>query len=590
MSEPKSPPKSPRPDSRAESKPESKAESKAEHLADILRGFDQQNYDVYRDLKGRRFPIGPFTLRLTRVQGDPFAPPSQLRVDAEATRPELPPEALHSADARRATADFFHRALLTLLVRGEAEEGKEGERFRLSMAGLGQEVLDRTAVQVTTTGAVIVRLRVGLPARGRRILGKEAARLLTDELPWALKRALRYESEALLAHIHAVEDQVALRAQLAAKGLVAFLGAGAILPRQSGIDDGPLENAIPLHVPETLEVFLDAPHAGRLRGLGIKAGVTLIAGGGYHGKSTLLAALARGVYDHLPGDGREHCVTRADAVSIRAEDGRSICGVDLRAFISHLPGGRDTQVFSTADASGSTSQAAAIVEALEAGAGALLIDEDTAATNFMIRDARMRRLVPTAAEPITPFIDRVRQLAQAGVSSVLVVGGAGDYLDVADTVLRMHDFVPEDATAEAQAIIAELPLGETPKAPGPWPTSAPRVIEPTSLDPSRGRKSERVQAVRPRYLEFGESEVDLTSIAQLVDAAQTRLIGDALLYLARGAADGQRSLTELLDLLDAVWAEDVAVVAGFEAVDRARPRRFEVAAALNRLRPLRLRG
>ena len=563
---------------------DSKPDPKAEPLADLLRSLDQQNYDAYRDLKGRRFPVGPFSVRLTRVQGDPFAPPSLVRVDAEAARPTLPDWALHSADARRATADFFHRALLAVLDRSE---GEAEERFRLTLAGLGPEVLDRTAVQVLASGAIVVRLRVGLPARGRRILGKEAARLLTDELPWALKRALRWEEPALAGHVHAVEDQVALRHQLAERGLVAFLSEGAVLPRASGIDERPLAEAIPLQVPETLEVFLDAPHSGRRRGLGIRAGVTLVVGGGYHGKSTLLAALARGVYDHVPGDGREGCVTRADAVSIRAEDGRSVCGVDLRAFIDHLPQGRETTDFSTADASGSTSQAAAIMEALEAGAGALLVDEDTAATNFMIRDARMRRLVP--AEPITPFIDRVRQLAAAGVSSVLVVGGAGDYLDVADTVVRMHDFVPEDATAAAREVARALPLGERPSAPGPWPKATPRVPDPASLDPSRGRKTERVQVVKLRHLEFGEAEVDLSAVSQLVDAAQTRLIGDALLYLARGAADGRRSLAELLDLLEDVWNNDIAVVAAFEAVDRARPRRFEVAAALNRLRPLRLR-
>jgi len=561
----------------------------SEHLSDILKGLEGSSYSAYRDLRGRRFSIGPFSLRLTRVQGDPFAPPSHLRIDAEATRPPLPPEALHSADARRATADFLHRAILELLAKGEPEDG-EGDKqtSRLSMVAVGQEVLERTAVQVNLEGQVIIRARISLPARGRHVLGREAARLLTDELPWTLKRALRIDLDALVAHVHAVEDQVALRAQLADHKLVAFLGEGARLARTSGIDDGPLEGGIPIEIPETLAVSLQAPHAGTVRGLGVPAGVTLVAGGGYHGKSTLLAALARGVYDHIPGDGREHCVTRADTVSIRAEDGRSVCGVDLRAFISHLPGGRDTAAFTTSDASGSTSQAAAIAEALEAGARVLLVDEDTAATNFMIRDARMRRLVPAAAEPITPFIDRVRQLADAGISSVLVVGGAGDYLDVADTVIRMHDYVPDDATADAKAVAAALPLGETPTAPGPWPVARPRIPDPHTLDASKGRKTERVQAVRTRHLLFGEAEVDLAAVGQLVDAAQTRFIGDALLYLSRGAADGRRSVAELLALLEAVSDADLMAVTAFEAVDRARPRPFELAAALNRLRPLRL--
>ena len=265
---------------------------------------------------------------------------------------------------------------------------------------------------------------------------------------------------------------MALRAQLHQRELIAFLAEGSMLPRRSGADPRPLAAALPLQVPAALAVELQAPHAGTLRGFGIRAGVTLIVGGGYHGKSTLLQALALGVYDHLPGDGRERCVSAEELVSVRAEDGRAVRGVCLTPFIGALPLGRDTSFFDSDDASGSTSQAAAIVEALEAGATGLLIDEDTAATNFMIRDARMRRLVPGEHEPITPFIDRVRQLwEERGVSSVLVVGGAGDYLDVADSVIRMDAYQPRDVTARAREVAAAQPLGDAaPRAPGAWPT------------------------------------------------------------------------------------------------------------------------
>ena len=278
-------------------------------------------------------------------------------------------------------------------------------------------------------------------------------------------------------------------------------------------------------------------------------------------------------------------------VTVRAEDGRSVRGVCLTPFIGALPLGRDTGFFDTDDASGSTSQAAAIVEALEAGATGLLIDEDTAATNFMIRDARMRRLVPDADEPITPFIDRVRQLwHERGVSSVLVVGGAGDYLDVADRVIRMDAYQPTDAGERAKEIAGELPLGEAaPHPPGAWPASDPRVPTPESLDPRRGRRPERVRAVKTRAIEFGHEEIDVSLLYQLVDAAQCRMIGDLLLRLARGLCDGRRDLPAILAALDADLQEhglDALAQAGFG--DRARPRRFEVAAALNRLRSLRV--
>ena len=564
--------------------------SSATLAADLLR-IDGRPYGHYRDLRGRRYPLASGALTFEHVQGDPFAAPSRLRVDLPATQLRLPAWARNGGDARRAAADFLQRALRPALT-GAAGGAGSGRSGLLEIAPAGQEVLERTGVAVDAEGGARVRLSAGLPAAGRRILGRAAAELLDRRLDAALQSvARRLDLDRLRAHVQAVEDQVALRAQLGERGLVAFLADDSVLPRRSGADPRPLGRARPLRAPAPLAVELAAPHAGPLRGLGIRAGVTLIVGGGYHGKSTLLQALALGVYDHLPGDGRERCVSAEGLVSVRAEDGRAVRGVCLTPFIGALPLGRDTACFDSDDASGSTSQAAAIVEALEAGATGLLIDEDTAATNFMIRDARMRRLVPDAQEPITPFIDRVRQLwEERGVSSVLVVGGAGDYLDVADSVIRMDAYQPADVTAQARAVAAAQPLGEAaPRAPGAWPRGAPRVPLPESLDARRGRRPERVRAVKTRAIEFGQEEIDVSLLYQLVDAAQCRMIGDLLLRLARGLCDGRRNLPELLDALDAELQArglDSLAQAGFG--DRARPRRFEIAAALNRLRSLRV--
>ena len=560
-------------------------------LARDLHRIDGRPYGHYRDLRGRRYALSVGTLTFEHVQGDPFAAPSRLRVDIPIALLRLPAWARHGADARRATADFLQRALHPALA-GAAGGPGSGRSGLLEVAPAGQEVLDRTGVAVDAEGGARVRLTAGLPAAGRRILGRAAADLLTRRLDAALRDAAeRIDCVALRGHVQAVEDQVALRAQLGERGLIAFLADGSVLPRRSGADPRPLRGALPLRAPAALAVEMPAPHAGTLRGLGIRTGVTLIVGGGYHGKSTLLQALALGVYDHLPGDGRERCVSAETLVSVRAEDGRSVRGVCLTPFIGALPLGRDTGFFATDDASGSTSQAAAIIEALEAGATGLLIDEDTAATNFMIRDARMRRLVPDADEPITPFIDRVRQLwHERGVSSVLVVGGAGDYLDVADRVVRMDAYQPHDATQRGREVAAGLPLGEAaPRAPGAWQARAARVPTPESLDPRRGRRPERVRAVKTRAIEFGHEEIDVSLLYQLVDAAQCRMIGDLLLRLARGLCDGRRDLPAILAALDADLKEhglDALAQAGFG--DRAWPRRFEVAAALNRLRSLRV--
>ena len=570
----------------------SMAELQADLGRDVER-FDGRPYGFYKELRGRTYVLGLYRLNFDHIQGDPFASPSRLRIDIPANRAKLPDWSYAGADTRRASADFVHRVLLRQLssVRGRLGSGKSG---LLEIMTVGQQVLERTAVLVSTDGALRVRLSVGLPAAGRRILGRAASELLTRCLPVVLNSVFdELDILGLQHHVHCVEDQVVLRQQLNENGLVAFLTQGSVLPRRSGADDRPMDEAIPLDVPEALACELDAPHAGRLRGLGIRTGVTLIVGGGYHGKSTLLSVLANGVYDHIPGDGRSRCVATAGAVSIRAEDGRSVRGVDLRPFINALPLGRKSDWFDTDDASGSTSQAAAIIESLEAGATALLVDEDTAATNFMIRDARMRRLVPSEKEPITPYLDRVRQLwEEKQVSSILVVGGAGDYLDVADTVIQMDEYRPKDVTSQAGEIARELPQKDSgPQAPGAWLESKPRRPDPRSLDPSRGRKQERVRSVKTRAIEFGSDEIDVSLLSQLVDAAQCRMIGDVLLQCSRGLCDGKKSMPELLDRIDAEIEKnnlDTITDRGFG--DRARARRFEIAAALNRLRSLRLVG
>lgn len=562
-------------------------------LAATLERLDRRPYPAYKDLRGRCDRLGPYRIHILHVQGDPFAAPSRIAVEVPREQASLPSWATRSDDARRASGDFLHRAMRRALAGGGRRTGS-GKSGLLEISALGPEILARSAVRVEESGDVELRLSVGLPAAGRRILGRAARELLTERLPAALERVFSpLDTAGLEQHVHCVEDQSALREQLAREELLAFLAERSLLPRRSGVDSRPLPGAVPLEVPDALAVELDTPNSGRLRGLGVRRGVTLIVGGGYHGKSTLLSVLALGVYDHVPGDGREHCVTDAAAVSVRAEDGRAVRGVDLRPFIGRLPLGRDTARFDSDDASGSTSQAAAILEALEAGATALLIDEDTAATNFMIRDARMRLLIPAEKEPITPYLDRVRQLwEERGVSSVLVVGGAGDYLDVADSVLQMDAYRVRDLAARAREVAARLPLGEaSPRPPGAWPPAAPRVPDPSSLDPSRGRRAERVRSVRTRAIEFGEEEIDTALLYQLVDPAQCRMIGDVLLALSRELCDGRRSVPELLDEV-----EKRIAAGGLEALsapgfgDRAQVRRFEIAAALNRLRSLRLVG
>jgi predicted ABC-class ATPase len=379
-----------------------------------------------------------------------------------------------------------------------------------------------------------------------------------------------------------------LREQLKGRGLVAFVSDGSILPRESGISDRPMrDEVVPFQSPESLRVELKRANGEPVTGMGIPEGVTVIVGGGFHGKSTLLEALSRGVYNHVPGDGREFVVTRDDAVKIRAEDGRSVVGNDLRAFISRLPLGRETSQFSSENASGSTSQAANILESIEAGSRLLLMDQDTCATNFMIRDDIMRRLIPDEREPITPLIDRVRQMYDdLAVSSILVVGGAGDYFGVADTVIWMNEYVPYDVTDQALDLV-ERREGSADR----FPRVVERVPLPESVDPTR-RDRTRTRARGTEEIGFGAENIDLRQVEQIVDPSQTRGIAEILVYArTKGLIDGKASVAEILDAVDELLSSaPIDTVSSFRGHpgDFARPRRYEIGAALNRLHTLRV--
>jgi len=533
------------------------------------------SYGRYKSLSGQ-WRFDGFTLEIQRVQPDPYAPASRCEVRVDAETADLPKELWRTPVRARALAGFLVRA---------AHKRLRNSGLRVD-AGR-QQVLDRSSCQVVD-GAVRLRLGIDLPGRGRSIDGRAAEKSLCADLPDVVEHALRYataDRERMTEFVESIEDTDALREELPARGLVAFVGDGAILPRRSGVDERPLTEAVPFSSPDSMRVEIELPNRGVVSGMGIPEGITLIVGGGFHGKSTLLRALENGVYDHVPGDGRELVVCREDTVKVRAEDGRRVHRVDVSPFVSHLPTGADTSDFSTDNASGSTSQAASIVESVEAGAGVMLLDEDTAATNLMIRDARMQALVAKESEPLTPFLDLIRPLSrERGVSTVLVMGGSGDYMDVADQVLMMDAYRAREVTEQAKSLAAN-PTGRNREADG-FPPVRRRVPDPRSIPTDRPK----IRSRGTDALTLGDSTVELRAVEQLVDPAQVTGIGLALVSLVRsGLLDGSRTVAEVLDGYSAEVLER-----GVDAVDEqfvgdfAVPRRFELAAALNRLRVLRV--
>ena len=555
-----------------------------------MERIDRKGYGAYRDLSGSH-DFGSFTLFVDRVQRDPFAPPSLIRIRTREN--PFDPNLFANPVRRVAFEDFLTRSVeraIQRIVRGNRGSGGSG---RVEIQRTSQVVLPRTSM-VVTPDYVEARMAVGLPARGRSVDARAAKTMLLEELPEVVSRALvpapqgGVEVGRARLHVEVVEDADHLRGRLPGLGLVAFVADGAVLPRESGASDRPLgDDAVSFESPEEYRVEVDLPNRGIVSGMGIPEGVTLVAGGGFHGKSTLLSALSWGVYDHVPGDGRELVVARDDAVKIRAEDGRSVSGVDISAMIGDLPGGRSTEDFSTPNASGSTSQAANIAEAIEAGTSLLLVDEDTSATNFMIRDERMRELV--RSEPISPFIDLVRPLHRTlGVSTVVVVGGVGDYLDVADRVILLEDFRPSDATPRAREVKEMFP----PRAPlTPREVRSPRkrVADPSPIDLRRGKR----QTARGKGLhtiELGRERVDLSYLEQLAEAGQTeavaRIVGE---WVAAGEVSDVRDLlTEALAPVAQNGLDSLGAFRGHPG-EMSLPRAQELAAAMNRIRSLKTR-
>ncbi len=575
----------------------------ANDLHKRLQQIDGKGYKAYKELKGA-YCYEKFMLFIDHVQGDPFAAPSKIRVRVSQKLAQIPLPLLRTAERRLGAGDALIRIIHQNIRRFARLQRGTGKSGLITIDVGGQEILPRSAL-ILNEDFVEARMEMGLPARGRAILARQAQEMFFDELPQIIHHALFFEKldrHYVTRFAHYTENFFGLQKQLKEKGLAAFVAENAILPRESGISQKPLpgEQAVPFKAPESLKVRLKLinPLNGKdfIEGCGIPRGITLIVGGGFHGKSTLLNALERGVYAHIPGDGREYVVTDPTAVKIRAEDGRRVEKVDIRPFINHLPGEKDAAQFSTDDASGSTSQAANILEALEVGAQTLLVDEDTSATNFMIRDARMQALVHKEFEPITPFIDRVREMYERfAVSTILVMGGSGDYFQVADTVIMMKEYRPYVATEEARQIAQKINAARSFEREFEWRSVTERIPLPESFDASRGKKEVKIEARGVHTIQFGRETIDLHHVEQLVDVSQTRAVGFALNFLSRRWMDGRRTIKELMQLLEEFWRENgLDRLNPFQKDDEhpgsfAQPRLFEVAAALNRYRRLNVK-
>ena len=562
-------------------------------LQNLLHSVHRKSYPAYKSLKGS-YQFDNYILSIDHVQGDPFASPSHISVRISHKTAGFPGEYYRDHVTHVTLSDYLTRQFEKQVSHYTFRAKGSGKSGLISVSHCGQEILERTACEITEK-EIIARFFIGFPANGRTINATALEKILFDFLPVCVHKAFFYrnlDADRLKEAIELAEDQEYIRRELAKRSLAAFVNDGAILPRESGISSRPMKNSVPFVSPENLRISMDLPHRGTITGMGIPCGITLIVGGGYHGKSTLLNALELGIYNHISGDGREYVITDSSAQKLRSEDGRFIKDVDISLFINDLPNKKDTLCFSTEDASGSTSQAAGIVESMEAGSKVFLLDEDTSATNFMVRDSFMQRVICREKEPITPFLERARDLYEkAWISTILVAGSSGAFFHIADTVIQMDNYHPVDITEITGKLCQEYPLSDVETPAFRLPESH-RIMTRSKASPSRHSRPGQPERLKTKVhgkdgFSLGKTEVDLRYVEQLIDSEQTASLALLLKYACEHLIDGKRTLPEIVTYLDSqlkkqglsFFSEGSYISCGY-----AMPRIQEIYSCFNRYR------
>lgn len=560
-----------------------------EDLKKELVKIDHKSYGMYKSLRDS-YNFGNYILHIDHVQGDPFASPSRLRFEVKKERHGFPEEYYGEKHRRLALEDQVLRRFLYQLRQVDKGFMGSGKSGRITTCPANQTVQERIAV-VFSKEKLELRFEMGFPARGRTIMAKEMQKLVFDILPQLAESSLFYRNwevknkKYLEQAIFLADDQKALREELNKRNLTAFVADGAILPRESGISDRPMREAVPFSSPESLRIEIELPHKGTITGMGIPEGITVIVGGGYHGKSTLLKALEQGVYNHIAGDGREYVVADDSGMKLRAEDGRSVLHTDISMFINHLPAGQDTTDFSSENASGSTSQAANLIEAVEAGAGLLLLDEDTSATNFMIRDKVMAQLVSDEKEPITTLLRHIRGIHKTlGISFIIVVGSSGDYLSVADLVLQMDHYKVKDVTKQAKIICENSGIaGQYAETEITVPIFS-RKLRPTKAD------RRKIKSMGTDTVLIDREAIDVRYLEQISENGQTT----ALAYMMGWILDNVKTEEEIRHLIERLYTAiekrgmGAVIPANYSAGHPVLPRKQELYACLSRYRSAKI--
>ncbi|GBF08655.1 conserved hypothetical protein [Aeropyrum pernix] len=541
----------------------------------VLRRIDGRGYKAYKDLTGASEDLGRLEIRVTRVQGDPFAPPSVVEVYV---RGVSPPAGAHPVPY----ADYVHRLLSRVLPRYSMRGVGEGGSGRLSVPTPSPIIIPRSAVEAQPRGdgvwSLLLRVWAGLPSRGRRVLGRAARELLLERLPKAVLTVLdEVKGDGVEQHITVWKDQEHIRSRLEDMGLYAFVGDGSILPRKCGGCWEPLEDAVPFESPPSMRVEIELPSGKVVSGMGLPRGVTTITGPAFHGKTTLAEAIAQGVWNHIPGDGRELVVSDHMLAYVESENGRWVSCVDASPFIEALPGGVDTRCFTTPDASGATSIAASIQEYVEAGASGVLFDEDQTATNIIHRDVWAEEI--TGKRTVNPLSDMAPSMKKAGLSMIAVASGAMPLLESSDRIVVMDEFRARDATEkrmEASRVLREMGYRRAAKEytrPSGRVVAEARVLEKPKV---KGFVAEA------RNL---KDRIDLRPLRQVEEEQQ---LSTALRAASVIASRKNASIAGLArEISSRLWRWDYSIITSRPGPELSYVRPIEIAFVVNRIPGLR---
>ena len=559
----------------------------------LLSEIDGKPFAEYERLLGD-FDFARYVIKCMKIDSARDAENPVFNIRIPQSIAELPGHLYDSPVRRTALEDYLTRNLCAVASRIARFNESGWARRNIIIAEPGQKILPRTSV-IVTKEYIDARIRIAMPYKvyvsGERLIDAEMARkVFFEDLPEIVSSSIfccNLDLAEVEDFVNGMEDADRIRQTLATLGLVSFVGEGSLLAREQDTDLPDYDHIAPFEVSEAAQTEIDVPNAGKIIGLGIPAGLTVVLGDAANGRKDFMSAIAAGVFNHIPGDGRETVITVSDAVQVATERGRSVQEVNITPFLAESEMGNPAS-YSTRSADSFVSQAAATIEALEVGARVLIVDENTSSSAFLTTDARVAGLL--GSTPRTSLAQRARQMVdELGVS--IVIGGenlVAEYIPIADTILKVEDFQVTNITEEAKALNLAVP----PEAPavnlGPM-LGRSRWIMPSSIDAAVGSKDVVIEAIDLNAIQFGRSVIELDSVPQIADESQTLTLGLLLYYAKLRYMQEGYPLREMLDMIDRdLSSEGLGTISRDLRGDLARPRRYELAAALNRLPTFRV--